>query len=122
MQCLIGTEKYLDSAILLNHNDDGYSQGYDQYKSTFRALTKDDILEPYISYNGYRSSDDDKIIGYNLFVLDIRYQKNLYPAQPIKVQFKFSVIVPVGVYGYTLDLTKELVSISSDAQRHFDLI
>ena len=27
-QCIIGTENYRDSAILLNYNDDDYSQGY----------------------------------------------------------------------------------------------
>ena len=31
-QCNIGSEKYPDSAILLNYNDDEYSQGYDQIK------------------------------------------------------------------------------------------
>ena len=29
-QCVIGTEKYPDSAILLNYDDDDYSQGYGQ--------------------------------------------------------------------------------------------
>ena len=28
VQCIIGTENYPDSAILLNYNDDDYSQGY----------------------------------------------------------------------------------------------
>ena len=27
-QCIIGTENYPDSTILLNYNDDDYSQGY----------------------------------------------------------------------------------------------
>ena len=43
-QCIIGTEKYPDSVILLICNDDDYSQGYSQIKEAFRALTKDDIL------------------------------------------------------------------------------
>ena len=50
-QCIIGTEKYLDSAILLNYNDDDYSQGYGLKKQAFKDLTKDDILEPYICDN-----------------------------------------------------------------------
>ena len=45
-QCIIGTEKYSDSAILLNYDDDDYSQRYAQIKEAFRALTKDDILQP----------------------------------------------------------------------------
>ena len=31
-QCIIGTEKYTDSAILLNYNEDDFSQGYAQIK------------------------------------------------------------------------------------------
>ena len=56
-QCIIGTEKYPDSAILLNYDDDEYSQGYGQFKEAFRALTSDDILQPYISDNDFRSSN-----------------------------------------------------------------
>ena len=45
-QCIIGTDKTPDSGILLNYNDDDYSQGYGQIEEAFRALTKDDILQP----------------------------------------------------------------------------
>ena len=31
-QCIIGTEKYPDVGILLNYDDDDYSQGYSQIK------------------------------------------------------------------------------------------
>ena len=43
-QCIIGTEKYPDAGILLNYDDDDYSQVYHQIKEAFKALTKDDIL------------------------------------------------------------------------------
>ena len=52
----------------------------------------------------------------------MKYQKNIEKAQPIKVEFKFSENVPAGIYGYALLVTNNLVSISSDGQRHFDLI
>ena len=74
-QCVIGTEKYPDAGLLLNHEDDDLSQGYAQIKEAFRALTKDDILQPYISDDDFRSSKvrpDD--VGYNLLVFDILYQ------------------------------------------------
>ena len=45
-QCIFGTEKYPDSALLLNYDDDDYSQGYGQIKEAFRTLTKDNILQP----------------------------------------------------------------------------
>ena len=57
-----------------------------------------------------------------LYVFDIRYQKNFESAQPIKAEFRFEVVVPAVIYGYALMLTNRLVSISSDGQRHFDLI
>ena len=122
-QCVIGTEKYPDAGILLNYDGDDYSQGYHQFKEVFRALTKDDILQPYISEEDFRTSNVRAAdVGYDLYVFDIRYQKNYTASQPIKVEFKFDGVVPNNVDGYTLVLTNKLVSISSDGQRHFDLI
>ena len=120
-QCIIRTEKYPDSGILLNYNDDNYSQGYGQIKEAFKALTKDNLLQPYISEQDFRSSNDGNNIGYNIYAFDIRYQKNFESSQPIKVEFKFDGVVPAGIYGYALVLTNKLISISSDGQRMFDL-
>ena len=105
---------------MLNYNDDDYSQGCSQIKDIFRALTKTDILKPYISDHDFRSSNDGNNIGYNLYVFEIRYQKIFQSAQPIKVEFKVEGVVPAGIYGYALMLTNRLISISSDGQRHFD--
>ena len=120
-QCIIGTEKYPDSGILINYNDDDYSQAYGQIKEAFKALTKDNILQPYISEHDFRSSNDGNDIGYNIYAFDIRYQKNFESSQPIKVEFKFDGVVPAGIYAYALVLTNKLISISSDGQRMFDL-
>ena len=79
--------------------DDDYSQGYGQIKEAFRTLTEDDILYPYISDHDFRSSNEGDNIGYNLYVFDIRYQKNLEAAQSIKVKLNFSENVPAGIYG-----------------------
>ena len=120
-QVVIGTERYLDSAILLNYEDYDYSQGYCQIKQAFRALIKDDILKPYISEDDFRSSNEGNNIGYNIYAFDIRCQKNFENAQPVKVEFKFSENIPAGIYGYALVLTNRLASITSDGQRMFDL-
>ena len=48
--------------------------------------------------------------------------KKFTVSQTIRVQFIFSGVVPDGINGYALVLTIKLVSISSDGQRHFDLI
>ena len=120
-QVVIGTERYPDSSILLNYDDDDYSQGYGQIKEAFKALTKDDILQRYISEDDFRSSNEGNNIGYNIYAFDIRYQKNFENAQPVKVEFKFSENIPAGIYGYALVLTNRLASITSDGQRMFDL-
>ena len=120
-QVVIGTERYPDSGILLNYDDDDYSQGYGQIKEAFKALTKDDILLPYISDHDFKSSNDGNDIGYNIYAFDIRYQKNFENTQPVKVEFKFSENINAGIYGYALVLTNRLVSITSDGQRMFDL-
>ena len=121
-QVVIGTERYPDSAILLKYDDDDYSQGYGLIKEAFKALTKDDILLPYITEDDFRSSNNGNDIGYNIYAFDIRYQKSFENAQPVKVEFKFSENINAGIYGYALVLTNRLVSITSDGQRMFDLV
>ena len=121
-QCIIGTEKYPDSGILLNYKDDDYSQGYGQIKEAFKALTKDNLLQHYSSEHDFRSSINDNNIGDNIYAFDIRYQKNFESSQPKKVEFKFDGVVPAGIFGYALVLTNKLICISSDGQRVFDLI
>ena len=120
-QVVIGTRRYPDTAILLNYNDDDYIQGYGQIKEASKALTKDDILQPYISEDDFRSSNDGDTIGNNIHAFDIRYQKNFESGQSVEVEFKFDGVVPGGIYGYGLVLTNRLISISSDGQIMFDL-
>ena len=112
-----------DSGIFFNYDDDDYSQGYDQVEEVSRALTKDDILQPYVFDHVFRASnvrDDD--VGCNLYVCDTRYQQTFTASQPIKVEIKIDGVVPNDVNGYALLLTNKLVSVSSDGQKHFDLI
>ena len=120
-QCIIGTKKYPDNSIFLNYNDDHYIQGYGQIKEAFKALTKDNLLQPYISDADFRFSNNDDNIGYNIYAFDIRYQKSFESSQPIKVEFKFDGVIPARIYGYALVLTNKLISISSDGQQMFDL-
>ena len=103
-QCIIGTEKYPDAGILLNYDDDDYTQGYQQIKEAFKALTKCDILQPYIGDDNFRTSNAAaNYIGYNLYVFDIRYQKNFTNSQPIKKEG----VVPNDINGYALVLTNK---------------
>ena len=121
-QCIIETEKYPDSGILFKINGDEHTQVYAQFKEAFRALTKDNILQQYITEDDFRSSNDGDDVGYNVHIFDLRYQKNFEGGQLVKVEFKLDGVVPAGIYGYALVLTNGLESISSDGQRTFDLI
>ena len=49
--------------------------------------------------------------------------KKTIGSQPIRLEFKFSAAINVADYiAYDLVLTPKLISISSDGQRHFDLL
>ena len=66
-----------------------------------KALTKDNVLQPYISEDDFKSSnvgDNGNEIGYNIQAFDIRYQKSIESGQSVKVEFIFSEAVPVGAY------------------------
>ena len=71
-QCIIGTEKYPDCGILLNYNDDDYSQGYGQIKEAFKALIKDNLLQPYITDGDLLMMVIMLVIIFTLSIYDIR--------------------------------------------------
>ena len=63
--------KVPDSGILLKYNDDDYSQGYGQNEEAFSAVTKDNLLQPYISEHDFKSSNNGDNVGYNIYAFDI---------------------------------------------------
>ena len=71
---LIGKKRCPDNSLLLDYNDDKFSQGYEQRKEAFKASTQDDILQPYKSEDHFRSFNDGDNIGYGytLPIYDIR--------------------------------------------------
>ena len=71
-QGIMGTEKHVDGSILLNWDHDDYSQGYGQNKETFRALTKDNTFQQFISDHDFKVD-----FGYKLYVFRIRHQKKM---------------------------------------------
>ena len=94
----------------------------DKVKKLLKLLQKMIYSNHIYLINDFRSSNDYNDIGYSLYVFVIRYQKNLENAPPITVEIKLSEDIPASIYDYALVLTNTLVSISSDGQRHFDLI
>ena len=115
-------KKNPDSAIFKNNDGDDNSQRYGRIKEAFTAVIEDDIFSPIITDHDFRSSIENKDIGYVFYVFDIRYQKILESAQPIRVDFNFPAINPAGIIGYVLVLTNKLGSKSSDERKLFALI
>ena len=74
------------------------------------------LLNPFIDLHKFR-------INYNFYVFDLSKQKDNIASQPIRLEFKVSAANNVADYiAYALVLTPKLISISSDGQRHFDLL
>ena len=74
-QCIYKTDKHPDAGMLLNYDDNDYSQDDAQIGGAFLAQTKDDILQPYISDHEFRSSNNDFDLEHKKYVFDIRHQK-----------------------------------------------
>ena len=60
-------------------------------------------------------------MGFNLYAFDKKNQTFFAVAQPVKKEVNFDRLVPANINGYALLLTNNLLKISSDCQRHFDL-
>ena len=110
-QCIIGSEKFLDAGLNCNYAIDKYSQGYGEIFSCFRLLSKDNILQPYITQKDCITSNDypGGNHGYNLYVFDIRHHQDYSSAQPIKIRFDFrpAVLAATNLIGYALLLTNK---------------
>ena len=92
-------------------------------KEAFRSITKDDILQLYISNQDLRSSNAGVVdVGCYLYVFGMRYRTNFTVAQPIKIKFNIDEVVLADINGYALVLTNKLFSVTSDEQKYFEII
>ena len=115
-------KKNLMLAYEENYDADDFSQGGRLTMEAFRALTKGDMLQPYISDHDFRSFSEGNDVGYNLLIIDKRDQKKITAFQSIKVEFKFDGVVPSNIIAYDLVSTNTVLNVSSDGQKHFNLI
>ena len=112
----IGSEKYPVDGIECDYDRDNYVQAYQEIENFYRQHSQTNLLNPFIDLNKFRTN-------YNFYVFDLSKQKDHIASQPIRLEFKFSAAIDVADYtAYALVLTPKLISISSDGQRHFDLI
>ena len=114
--CKIGSEKYPDDGIEYDYDRDKYDQAYSEIENFYHLKNETNLLNPFIDLHKFRRS--------HLFnVFDLSKQKDQIASQPIRLEFKVNAAFAVADYvAHALVLTPKLISISSDGQRHFDLI
>ena len=114
--CKIGSEKYPDDGIECDYDRDKYDQAYHEIENFYLLKSETNLLNPFIDLHKFRTN-------YNFYVFDLSKQKDNIASQPIRLEFKFNAVIDVADYiAYALVLTPKLISISSDGQRHFDLL
>ena len=114
--CKIGSEKYPDDGIECDYDRDKYDQAYSEIENFYHLNSETNLLNPFIDLNKFGTN-------YPLFVFDLSKQKDQIASQPIRLEFKFNAPSGVADYiAYALVSTPKLISISSDGQRHFDLM
>ena len=114
--CKIGSEKYPDDGIECDYDRDKYDQACSEIQNFYFLHSETNLLNPFIDLHKFRTN-------YNFYVFDLSKQKDYIASQPIRLEFNFSYQIGVADYiDYALVLTPKLKSISSDGQRHFDLI
>ena len=114
--CKIGSEKYPDDGIECDYDRGKYDQAYHEIENFYHLKCESDLLNPFIDLHKFRTN-------YNFNVFDLSKQKDQIASQPIRLEFKFNAAFGVAEYvAYALVLTPKLISISSDGQRHFDLL
>ena len=114
--CKIGSEKDPDDGIECDYDRDKYDQAYSEIENFYHLNSETNLLNPFIDLNKFRTN-------YNFYVFDLSKQRDIIASQPIRLEFKFNAAIDVADYiAYALVLTPKLISISSDGQRHFDLI
>ena len=125
-QCVIGNVKLPDAGKNCSYVFEKYSQAYGEIVSCFRHLDKGNASKTYITQKDFVTSNlyPDGNPGYNVYVFDISHHQDYISAQLIKVRFDFRPAVPAATFliGYALLSTNNIVSVSSDGQRQFDLI
>ena len=114
--CKIGSEKYPDDGIECDYDRDKYDQAYSEIENFYHLHSETSLLNPFIDIHKFRTN-------YNFYVFDLSKQKDHIASQPIRLEFKFNAAIDVANFvAYALVLIPKLISISSDGQRHFDLI
>ena len=115
--CKIGSVGYPDIEYQVDFTRNDYNEVYNEIRRFYKDYIKGEG-SPYISFKDFKEL-------YNLWVFDLRNQKDSPSSQPISVEFKFRVgfdAVAADYQATALILAQKIISVSSDGQRQFDII
>ena len=114
--CTIGTVRYPDHEYQVDFERNKYNEPYNEIRRFYKDYIKGEG-SPYITFEDFKEL-------YNLWVFDLRAQKDNPSAQPISINFKFRAGYDAVATNYqaTALLTQKIISVSSDGSRQFDII
>ena len=110
--CSVGTERFPENEMQLNYANCKYYDAYnniEEFKSQY-LLSKN---PPFISFDDYKTM-------YNIYVFDLRYQKEEFSAQPIQLNFKFDADVANNYSAYIVTMKERKIIVTSDGQQQSD--
>ena len=115
--CTVGTVRYPEHEYQVDIDTNKYNEPYNEVRRFYKGYIQGEGA-PYITFKDFKEL-------YNLWVFDLRAQKDNPSAQPIQVNFKFRAgydAVGNSYQATALVLTQKVSSVSSDGSRQFDLI
>ena len=115
--CNVGTVRYPEHEYQVDFERNKYNEPYNEIRRFYKDYIKGEG-SPYITFKDFKEI-------YNLWVFDLRAQKETPSPQPIQVNFKFRTGYDAVANNYqatALVLTQKIISVSSDGARQFDII
>ena len=84
--CKIGSEKYPDDGIECDYDRDKYDQAYSEIENFYHLKSETNLLNPFIDLHKFRTK-------FNFYVFDLSKQKDHIASQPIRLYFKFMLLL-----------------------------
>ena len=115
--CKIGSVKYPDESINLDYLRNDYDDGYNEVLKFFREYVGEQTVTPYITFQDFKEK-------YNLYLFDLRNQRDHIASQQVTATFKFVAgddVVAENYTAFALVLTNRVINITSDGSRQFDI-
>ena len=110
----VGTDRFPDDGINVDYTVGDYDEAY-RFVKEFKSHYLSSPHQPFITYREFKSL-------YNIYVFDLRFQKEEMSAQPIELNFKFREDVAGNYTAYILTLKERKIFITADGQRQTDIL